>query len=324
MDGPGFTFAIQRLLDALAVFGIGALVGLGELISRYRDEPRRAVSTAPAMLYVGINGIASVVALVALWSFNITIGSGSPEGSRLLTILAAGFGAMAIFRTALFRVTVGDEEIGVGPVAFLDIILGATDREVDRRRAKERAPKVVAIMATLPFTIMSNPLPTFAMTLLQNLEPERQTLLANQINKLTDPTNTMPDEAKSLILGLLLMNEVGEDVLKASVDGLVKSGLGGPGAATGSAGSPGSAGSAGAVGAGGTAGTTTTKDGTAPTPGPGPGASGSPATNGGGGTPAGAGGAGATVVTAGQAVADTLADAPGRTPPKPGEGKPKP
>jgi hypothetical protein len=276
------------------------------------------------MLYIAINGIASLVALIALWSFGITAG-GSSDQSRLLIILAAGFGAMAIFRTALFRVTVGDEEIGVGPVAFLDIILGATDREVDRRRAKERAPKVVEIMATLPFSIMSNPLPTFAMTLLQNLEPERQTLLANQINRLTDPENRMPDEAKSLILGLLLMNEVGEDVLKASVDGLAKAGLGEPddvaileaqAAAAGAAEVASLAGTlAGpALGAGGTGG-------------PGPGTTGGNGSVGGGTTDAGGSTSGATTsaTTAGEAIAGKLAGAAGATSKKPAaEGAAKP
>src|SRR5262245_19946959 len=120
----------QQVLDLgsyLVVFLIGAGVGLGELVSRYRDEPTRTIVTSPAALYVAINGGASVYALFALNVFGVKPGDDDAQ-SRLLIVMAAGFGAMAVLRSALFKVRVGDDDIGVGPVAFLEIILGATDR----------------------------------------------------------------------------------------------------------------------------------------------------------------------------------------------------
>jgi hypothetical protein len=202
----------------VAAFLIGAAVGLGELVSRYRDEPVRAVVTWPAGLYIAINGAASVFALYALIALGAQPGEHDAQGS-FLVVLAAGFGAMAVFRSALFTIRVGDTDIGVGPVAFLDIILGATDRGVDRLRAEERAPKVVWVMEGLVFSEVAASLPSFAMGLLQNLPAERQAAIAEQVKKLRD-SDDLQEKAKVLNLGLLLMNEVGEDVLEKASRGL--------------------------------------------------------------------------------------------------------
>src|ERR687893_315124 len=49
---PGWDWVIVALL--------GAGVALGELVSRFRDEPTRAVFTLPAFVYMSINGLAAV------------------------------------------------------------------------------------------------------------------------------------------------------------------------------------------------------------------------------------------------------------------------
>jgi hypothetical protein len=207
--------------DGLIVFLVGASVGVGELVARYRDEPRRAILTRPAMLYVAINGLASVFALVAILTFGWTSDpKASAEAQRLLRILLAGFGAMAVFRTSLFVVRVGTNDVGVGPVAFLQILLGATDRGVDRKRASERAEKVVRIMGDLDPALAYNALPAFAIMLMQNLTLEDQKAIGDQVKALAQPESNIPEQAKVLNVGLLLMNFVGEEVLEDAVRGI--------------------------------------------------------------------------------------------------------
>jgi hypothetical protein len=211
----------QDWQDLVLVFLFGALVGLGELLARYRDEPRRAIVTSPAMLYIAINGFASVFALIAIVTFGwVSDSQNSPEAQRLLRVLLAGFGAMAVFRTSLFSVRVGTNDIGVGPVAFLQILLGATDRGVDRKRASDRAEKVVRIMGKLNFDAVYKALPAFAMMLMQNLQPEDQKAIGDQVKDLSSPDADMPPQTKVLNLGLLLMNFVGEEVLEDAVRGI--------------------------------------------------------------------------------------------------------
>jgi hypothetical protein len=206
--------------DAVFVFVLGALVGAGELVSRFRDEPTRAIASVPGGLYMAVNGLASAAALVALWVFGWDPVPDSPDQTRLLQIFAAGFGAMAVFRSALFTVRIGSTDVGVGPVAFLQIMLAAIDRAVDRKRARERAERVLAIMDGLRFADLFLSLPAFAFALLQNLSSEEKAAITEQVSKLRDAQ--MPEEAKVLNLGLLLMNYVGEGVLKEAVKALRK------------------------------------------------------------------------------------------------------
>jgi hypothetical protein len=48
-------------LDWAAAALLGGAVGASELISRYKDHPGAAIKTWPAVFYIAINGIASVL-----------------------------------------------------------------------------------------------------------------------------------------------------------------------------------------------------------------------------------------------------------------------
>jgi hypothetical protein len=209
-----------QLGDLALVFVLGALVGAGELVSRFRDEPTRAIASSPGGLYLAVNGAASAFALAALWTFGWNPAPDSVEQTRLLQILAAGFGAMAVFRSSLFKVRIGATDMGVGPVAFLEIMLSAIDGAVDRKRARERAEHVLTIMNGLKFSDLYAALPAFSFALMQSLSSEDKGSIGNQINQLA--ASTMRDEAKVLNLGLLLMNYVGEGVLSEAVTALRK------------------------------------------------------------------------------------------------------
>jgi len=88
-------------LDFVAVALLGALVGGGELVSRYRDAPKAALYTRPALVYLALNLAASILALAMIrgygWTFNAVGAS-----QRWTQVLVAGVGAMALFRTSLF------------------------------------------------------------------------------------------------------------------------------------------------------------------------------------------------------------------------------
>ena len=199
----------------LAAIFIGAAVGLGEIVGRYRDAPERALSTIPADLYILINAAASGFAMYAVWHFDIVKGQ---TGVRLiiLQILLAGFGAMAFFRTSVFTFRQGDQDIGIGPVAFLQVMLKATDRAVDRLRANERADQICTIMNGVSFERAKVALPTFAMSLMQTVPPDEQKGVSDEVNGL-DSKKDLDLDTKAKSLGLKLMNVIGEDVLRAAV-----------------------------------------------------------------------------------------------------------
>src|SRR5712692_71545 len=150
----------------IAVFYIGALVGTGEIVSRYRDAPERALWTVSALLYILINAAAACVALYVIGVFKVAA-TGDPLRIIVTQVLMAGFGAMAFFRTSLFTVRVGDQDVAIGPVAFLQVVLGATDRAVDRIRAEARAVSVTDSMEGVSFDRAWTALPAFCFTLMQ-------------------------------------------------------------------------------------------------------------------------------------------------------------
>lgn len=84
---PGFPISYAL------VFGIGVLVGVGELVSRYRDAPEQAVRTKPAVIYVLLNALAAVAAFVLVVAYDVVKGTG--DGPAITRVLLAGFGAMA-------------------------------------------------------------------------------------------------------------------------------------------------------------------------------------------------------------------------------------
>lgn len=191
-------------------------------MSRYRDAPARALVTVPALFYLLINALAAISALALIRAFGWTFGlpEAAPDASsRWIQILVAGLGAMAIFRSSLFTVRIGDQDVGVGPSSFLQVVLSAADSAVDRLRGRSRAQTVSRIMRGVSFTKAHTALPTLCLALMQNLPPEEQEQFGNQVKLLRDDTS-MEDYVKVLALGLAVMNVMGQDVLEAAVNTL--------------------------------------------------------------------------------------------------------
>jgi hypothetical protein len=209
----------NSFLDYAIVAILGALVGGGELISRYRDAPARAVYNWPAFVYIALNVAASLVALAIIriygWKFGV---SGGETAIRWAQVGIAGTGAMALFRTSLFTIHAGDKDIGVGPSSFLQIFRDASDRAVDRLRAKARGEQVSQVMTGIAYDKAAEGLALYCLALMQNVPSEEQVKLTQSL-ELLDKEQIDP-AIKVRVLGLNLMNVVGPNVLIAAVDSL--------------------------------------------------------------------------------------------------------
>ena len=213
------------MLDALATAipwlvtgAIGALVGLAELINRYRDDPWAAAKTAPGLIYLAINSGAGLLALVFLRGAEADFGMQAGSALEWTRVLVAGLGAMAIFRSSVFNASLGDREVAIGPAGLLQVLVEAVDRSVDRARARFRARQVPKIMEGVSFPRAQEALPAYCLALLQNLPPEDQKVLGNDLKGLIEAD--MDEEVKTLTLGLVLMNATGPEVLRSAIDSL--------------------------------------------------------------------------------------------------------
>ena len=171
----------------------------------------------PTPLYLLVNATAGIAAWLIVRNTGVLSTAGSHQ--RLFEMLLASFGAVAFFRTSFFTVRVGGTDIGIGPSAVLQALLGAADRMLDRDQAQGRASDVAGIMRDIDFRKAQIALSSLCLTLVQNLTPDDQKGLSDQIKTLADATD-LSDEAKSVILGVYLIRLVGADVLYLAVQAL--------------------------------------------------------------------------------------------------------
>lgn len=210
----------SSLMAYVLVGLIGGSVGFCELLARYRDEPKKATRNVAAFLYVAVNVVAALLALLLIDVFrpNLVENTAPSVQGEAAKILLAGLGAMAFFRTSLFNLKVADREIPVGPGLILQVLLDVTDRAVDRGRATPRALAVSKCMEGVDFEKAKLSLPAYCFALMQNVSDSEQSAVGQQITAL-DATAISPN-IKSQLLGLLMLNIVGEDVLAAAIEAL--------------------------------------------------------------------------------------------------------
>ncbi|POM24198.1 hypothetical protein BTM25_28250 [Actinomadura rubteroloni] len=199
----------------LVTISLSCLVGVAELVSRYRDRPVALLRVVSTWVYVLINGGAGAASLLLMRTYGWKFGVHSPSVVGATQVLVASLGSMMVFRSAVFTVRVGDEDVAVGPSTLLTSLLAAADRGVDRMQASTRAEVAGQIMRGVSFALAQLALPTYCLGLLQNVSAEDQQALRTAVDALAG--SDMTDRQKALNLGLLLMNIAGPDVLRAAV-----------------------------------------------------------------------------------------------------------
>src|SRR5215210_3294569 len=204
--------------DYVVVALLGALVGAVEIISRYRDEPWNSLRGAAAVGYVTVNAAAACVALLALRTYDVTLGAQNPNQLRLLQASVAGLAATAFLRASFLVVRVGGRDVAAGPAALLQVLLFATDRDVDRRRAVLRAERVTEALEGLDYDEISEALPTYCLVLMQNVSRDERDHLLQEVDVIR--RSNVDEVTKVNAIGLALMGVVGRKVLVAAADAL--------------------------------------------------------------------------------------------------------
>jgi hypothetical protein len=203
---------------------IGFGVGSTEMMARYRDRPFLPMLSFPGLMYIGVNAGAGSLAYYLtgeLMNDHLKIGENNAALSPVTHVLIAGFGAMAFFRSGVFMVKLGNDDVAIGPNLVLQILLQALDRSYDRQRASPRAKVTAQIMSGVSFAVARAELPAICFNLMQNVTQDEQTTLANQVEALFG-RNDLGEDTKAMVLGLALLNIVGETTLRTAVLALGK------------------------------------------------------------------------------------------------------
>lgn len=217
MFGLGMILArATQALDPWRVLGwafasllFGALVGLSEILSRYRDEPLLAATTVFGLSYLLLNGVISLAAFVLLRGYSTQIFP-VVENDLFLTATIAGFGAMTIFRSKLFTYRSSDgKEYAIGPAIVLETILKTIDHKIDRRRATERQAKIFAEMRDLSDFNGTAQYIEASLNSFQNLTTEEKTEIIEVINEYRKLL--WPEKLKIMALGFAFLNIAGEE-----------------------------------------------------------------------------------------------------------------
>lgn len=121
-------------------FLFGASLGTAEIVSRYRDEPVKALLTPYGALYWFLNGMLGIWGLLIVWRFPEKFSLGfQPRDSAFLSAVLAGFGASTIMRARLvvLKDSAGKDQT-FGPDIVLKTLLEVVDIQIDRNRASSR------------------------------------------------------------------------------------------------------------------------------------------------------------------------------------------
>ncbi|MEM1363302.1 MAG: hypothetical protein AAGF94_16565 [Pseudomonadota bacterium] len=203
---------------------IGAAAAVAELVSRYKDAPVRATLTISGVCYFVFNAAVAMVTFALIYRvfpvYADASGEPDPTMSELVTlVLLAGTASLAIMRSSLFTIRVGNQDVEIGLAGIIQIFRFAIDRNVDRVRAHDRAAQVAVVMKDVSFERAYRSLTSMCMSLMQNVAPEEKALVEQRVEALANRGDSS-DEGKALELGLILAGTAGFDVLKAAKDNL--------------------------------------------------------------------------------------------------------
>jgi hypothetical protein len=127
------------IIKLLCAAMLGGLVGGAELVACYRDRPGQAVLSPSGLMYVFVNAVAALIALVAIETarFQFGLPDDAPAVSLyVVQVVTAGLGSAALFRTSFTLVQ--DRGISMGPISLLHGVLKIVDGAMARKRALSR------------------------------------------------------------------------------------------------------------------------------------------------------------------------------------------
>jgi hypothetical protein len=195
------------------VLAVSVAIAAFELILRYRDAPTLGLYTGAGLAYIAVNGAAGAGAVAIA-----DLANWAPDLAPVLRGALACIAAVALMRSAVLIIRVGENNASIGPRMILEILLMEADRQVDRRRAAYRAEFISRLMRDVPFDVASDRLPALSLALMQHGDADESDALRQEVARIKE--DDMSPESKSLLLGLSIVNHAGPDTLRWAVEAL--------------------------------------------------------------------------------------------------------
>jgi hypothetical protein len=121
LAGAG-TFLIQPICLAGL---LASLVGMGELVGRYRDAPLAAARTPAGFTYIVLHAAAAAV-VYALLHNSSAVAHDHTKNRDLVEVMTAAFGTVAFLRSSFFTVRLDGKDVGLGPALLWQTLLDDT------------------------------------------------------------------------------------------------------------------------------------------------------------------------------------------------------
>ena len=203
---------------AAAATAFGGLVGLSEILTRYRDEPLRATFNLFGCVYLLLNGLISLAAFALLRRYAAQIFPAVGD-DLFLTAVVAGFGAMIVMRSKLFTFKSPDgKEYAIGPAIVIDTILQTIDQKIDRLRAADRQERVYQKLRDLTDFEGAASYLEASLLSFQNLSSEQKSAISDVITDYRE--SSWDDRLKIMAMGFAFLTIAGEENFDQVVDNM--------------------------------------------------------------------------------------------------------
>lgn len=186
------------------------LFSAAELFSKFKDEPFLILTYKSAWLYILFN---TLISGITFYLMQYTGFFGKPSADFFNTAFIAGLGSPVVLRSKFLKININGREAAIGPEIIINIFLETLEKQIDRSRAVIRKKLVEDIMSDIDFSKAHNYAVTTMIASSQIDSPEAVKTLMEEAEKIT--SSPIADEEKSLALGYLLLDMMGETFLKS-------------------------------------------------------------------------------------------------------------
>ncbi|MCP2519824.1 hypothetical protein NLB96_02455 [Candidatus Aminicenantes bacterium AC-335-K20] len=195
----------------IIVFGLGAIVGIAEIIATFSQNPREAFRTSWAWILVSVNALTAtgVFAIIRFYAKNF---------NTFLLAVGIGIGFPMLIRTkfTIAKKFMGGEDLSINIGWVYDQFLGWFKSEIDIAIVNKRLKMVSKLISKIPDI---QKLKIIAHTILQ----ERTILSYEEIKKyekyINDIVNSLeiPEKAKQVALAKFILNMGGKEYVKSLI-----------------------------------------------------------------------------------------------------------